>query len=108
VLSRWKPAKDDSALFYVIAAAWGVCNAVWETLCFALVTLTHTNHVAEVASPLQALKYLGLGVTLAAHGFLCEGPKILVLAVLLVVSVPPYTMLEIRLESQRKQHMSSL
>lgn len=33
-LSTWKPSAEDSALFYVIAACWGVCNAVWETLNF--------------------------------------------------------------------------
>lgn len=31
----WKPSGDDPALFYVISAAWGVCNAVWEMLNFS-------------------------------------------------------------------------
>jgi hypothetical protein len=35
VLLLWKPSGDDPALFYVIAAAWGVCNAIWETLNFS-------------------------------------------------------------------------
>ncbi|XP_055546543.1 uncharacterized protein LOC129730924 [Wyeomyia smithii] len=102
VLLRWKPSKDDSAVLYVIPAAWGVCNAVWETLITALVTLTHSIKVAEVQSPLQALRFLGLGITFAGHGLLCEAPKIIILAILLVISVVPYTMLELKLESQRK------
>ncbi|XP_055856408.1 uncharacterized protein LOC129919526 [Episyrphus balteatus] len=108
VLSRWKPSSDDSALFYVIAASWGACNGLWETLLLALVTLNHTNHVTEVMGPLQGLRFFGLGVTFAAHGFLCENPKILILVIILVVSVPPYAMLEIRLEAQRKAHIVSL
>lgn len=108
VLCRWKPSSDDSALFYVIAAAWGACNGMWETLLFALITLTHANHLLEIASPLQALRYLGLGVTFAAHGFLCENPKILILVILLVMTVVPYGMLEVRLETQRKNLMASL
>ncbi|XP_055906076.1 protein unc-93 homolog A [Eupeodes corollae] len=108
VLSRWKPSSDDSALFYVIAASWGACNGMWETLLLALVTLNHTNHVTEVMGPLQGLRFFGLGVTFAAHGFLCENPKILILVIILVVSVPPYAMLEIRLEAQRKAHIVSL
>lgn len=31
----WKPLGDDPALFYVISAAWGVCNAVWEMMNFS-------------------------------------------------------------------------
>ncbi|XP_046803468.1 uncharacterized protein LOC111685935 isoform X1 [Lucilia cuprina] len=107
-LSTWKPSSDDSALFYVLAASWGACNGMWETLLLALVTLNHANHVAEVASPLQALRFLGLGITFAAHGFMCETPKIITLVIILVVSVLPYAMLEIRLESQRKAQLNNL
>ncbi|XP_062564314.1 uncharacterized protein LOC134227087 [Armigeres subalbatus] len=102
VLLRWKPSRDDSAVLYVIPAAWGVCNAVWDTLITALVTVSHSTKVAEVMSPLQALRFLGLGITFAGHGILCEAPKIIILAILLVISVIPYTMLELKLETQRK------
>ncbi|KAH8416512.1 hypothetical protein KR222_006915 [Zaprionus bogoriensis] len=109
-LSSWKPSSDDSALFYVIAASWGACNGMWETLLLSLVTLNHVqhDHVTEVTAPLQALRFLGLGVTFAAHGFLCESVKIIALVVLLVISVPPYAMLEMRLEAQRKATLISL
>ncbi|XP_001355237.2 protein unc-93 homolog A [Drosophila pseudoobscura] len=107
-LSSWKPSNDDSALFYVIAASWGACNGMWETLLLSLVTLNHANHVTEVSAPLQALRFLGLGITFAGHGFLCESLKIIALVVLLVISVPPYATLEIRLEAQRKATLISL
>ncbi|XP_075157030.1 uncharacterized protein LOC142230263 [Haematobia irritans] len=107
-LSTWKPSSDDSALFYVLAASWGACNGMWETLLFALVTLNHTNHVVEVTSPMQALRFLGLSITFAAHGYMCETPKIISLVIILVVSVLPYAMLEIRLESQRKSQLINL
>lgn len=108
VLSRWKPSQDDSALFYVIAMAWGACNGIWETLLFALITLTHTNNITQISSPLQAFRFLGLGITFAAHGFLCENLKILILFVMLVISVIPYAMLELRMESQRKAFSNSI
>lgn len=38
VLIVWKPTSDDAALFYVISAAWGVCNAIWDTLTFCKYT----------------------------------------------------------------------
>ncbi|XP_049537069.1 uncharacterized protein LOC125951956 [Anopheles darlingi] len=108
VLLRWKPSRDDSAVLYVIPAAWGVCNAVWETLLFALATRTHPNRFAEIMSPLQALRFLGLAITFAGHGVLCESPKIIILAILLVTAVIPYTMLELKLESQRRAIKLSL
>ncbi|XP_020807124.1 UNC93-like protein isoform X1 [Drosophila serrata] len=107
-LSSWKPSSDDSALFYVIAASWGACNGMWETLLLSLVTLNHAGHVAEVSAPLLGLRFLGLGLTFAGHGFLCESLKVIALVVLLVISVPPYATLEIRLEAQRKATLVSL
>lgn len=109
-LSSWKPSSDDSALFYVIAASWGACNGMWETLLLSLVTLNHVqhDHVTDVTAPLQSMRFLGLAITFAAHGFLCESVKIIALVVLLVISVPPYAMLEIRLEAQRKATLISL
>lgn len=94
----------------MIAASWGACNGMWETLLLSLVTLNHVkqDHVTDVTAPLQALRFLGLSITFAAHGFLCESSKIIALVVLLVISVPPYAMLEMRLEAQRKATLISL
>lgn len=38
----WKPMNDDPALFYVIPAVWGVCNAIWEVLIFCKYPLKST------------------------------------------------------------------
>lgn len=75
---------------------------MWDTLLFTLLSLTHKNHMLEALCPVLGIQYLAMGVTFAAHGFLCEYAKIIVLALLLIVSVPPYTSLELRLETQRK------
>lgn len=107
-LSSWKPSSDDMALFYVLAASWGACNGMWETLLMALITLNHTNHVTEVTSPLQGLRFLGLGFTFAAHGLMCETPKIITMVIILALSLPAYAMLEIRLEAQRKSQLINL
>ncbi|XP_067637917.1 protein unc-93 homolog A isoform X2 [Eurosta solidaginis] len=107
-LSSWKPSSDDMALFYVLAASWGACNGMWETLLMALITINHANHITEVASPLQGLRFLGLGITFAAHGLMCETPKIITMVIMLVVSLPAYAMLEIRLEAQRKLQLINL
>lgn len=40
VLITWRPAGDDPALFHVISAAWGVCNAIWETLIYSKKTFS--------------------------------------------------------------------
>lgn len=31
VLLFWRPAADDRAVVYVVAAAFGLCDAIWQT-----------------------------------------------------------------------------
>ncbi|ALC49530.1 CG3078 [Drosophila busckii] len=109
-LSTWKPAKDDSALFFVIAASWGACNGMWETLLLSLVTQNHAQHenALSITASLQTLRFVGLGLSFMAHGFICEKVKIIALMVLLIVCVLPYAILEVRLDAQRKATLHSL
>ncbi len=31
VLLLWKPSREEVAIYYVIAAGWGFCDAIWHT-----------------------------------------------------------------------------
>lgn len=137
VLLLWKPSGDDPALFYVIPAAWGVCNAIWEILSFskfyviyACVT-HHSCHIMDsqtsiaVAALLVTVypdswqaplahcyffRFLGLSLAFGLHGGVCNWLKLYALAAALILAVAPYTWLEMRLESHRKlkTHITTL
>ncbi|XP_033208023.1 UNC93-like protein [Belonocnema kinseyi] len=102
VLVTWRPAGDDPALFHVISAAWGVCNAIWETLIYTLVLGLYTNSWQGPLATSLFWRWLGLALALGLHGLVCTRSRVLGLAVILLLSVVPYTWLEIRLAKRGK------
>lgn len=77
VQTVWKPISDDPALFYVISAAWGVCNAIWEMLNFSKIIFRNDHlcfgvSIATIALIFRRLK-MGKGATLKNRGGLIFG-----------------------------------
>ncbi|PNF36999.1 hypothetical protein B7P43_G08046 [Cryptotermes secundus] len=102
VLLLWKPSGDDPALFYVISAAWGVCNAIWETLNFTLLVTVYPDSWQAPLAHCYFFRFLGLSLAFGLHGDVCNWLKLYALAATLVLAVAPYAWLEMRLESRRK------
>ncbi|KAJ8917338.1 hypothetical protein NQ315_002360 [Exocentrus adspersus] len=102
VLMLWKPTEDDPALFYVISASWGVCNAIWEMLNFTLLTGQYADNWESAFANTAFFKFLGLSLAFAFHGLLCNYCKLYGLAFFMIVAVVPFAWLEIRLENIRK------
>ncbi|XP_011298781.1 protein unc-93 homolog A [Fopius arisanus] len=101
-LITWRPAGDDPALFNVISAAWGVCNAIWETLIYTLLLGLYPASWQGPLSTSLFWKWLGLFLALGLHGLVCTRLRVLGLASMLLLSVVPYTWLEIRLAKRGK------
>ncbi|XP_068901153.1 UNC93-like protein isoform X3 [Tenebrio molitor] len=102
VLILWKPIEDDPALFYVISAAWGVCNAIWEMLNFTLLTGLYSDNWESAFANSAFFRFLGLSIAFAFHGVLCNYYKLYALGFFLVAAVVPFAWLEVRLENMRK------
>lgn len=107
VLLLWKPSGDDPALFYVISAAWGVCNAIWEMLNFTLLTKIYASN--GVALQWQCAfgnayfwRYFGLSVAFSLHQILCTDIKLYLLVLSLLLAIAPYCYLEMKMENARK------
>ncbi|KAF2885088.1 hypothetical protein ILUMI_21091 [Ignelater luminosus] len=98
----WKPINDDPALFYVIPAVWGVCNAIWEILTFSLLTHLYTDNWSAPFCNSTFFRFLGLSISFAFHGFLCNWIKLYILAIFLIFAVFPFLWLEIRLAKSQK------
>ncbi|CAG9853593.1 unnamed protein product [Phyllotreta striolata] len=102
VLILWNPTEDDPALFYVISASWGVCNAIWEMLSFTFLTGQYTNNGEAAFANFAFFKFLGLALFFALHGLLCNVWKLYAMSFVLVVAVVSFAWLEVRLENVRK------
>ncbi|XP_001601631.2 protein unc-93 homolog A isoform X2 [Nasonia vitripennis] len=101
-LVAWRPAGDDPALFHVISAAWGVCNAIWETLIYTLLLGLHPGTWQGPLATSLFWRWLGLSLALGLHGLVCTRLRVLGLAGMLLLSVVPYAWLELRLAKRGK------
>ncbi|KAJ8958538.1 hypothetical protein NQ318_002333, partial [Aromia moschata] len=102
VLNLWKPTEDDPALFYVISASWGVCNAIWEMMNFTFLTGQYADSWEAAFANMAFFRFLGLSVAFVSHGMLCNYWKLYLVAFFMLVAVVPFAWLEIRLENIRK------
>lgn len=102
VLWLWRPMIDDVAVFYVIAAGWGLCHSIWETLSLTYIIISYTSdwQIPYIAY----FMYQGLGLTMAYSFafYLCTEIKIYILAAALFFAILPYSILEFRLHHQQK------
>ncbi|KAK3919006.1 UNC93-like protein [Frankliniella fusca] len=94
VLLTWLPSAEDSALFYVISAAWGVCNAIWETLSFSLLVRVYPDSWQGPVSLSNMWRFLGLSLSFLMHASACNSFKLYALFAALVLAVTPYALLE--------------
>ncbi|KAF6216669.1 hypothetical protein GE061_001015 [Apolygus lucorum] len=102
VLMIWKPSKDDPALFYVVPAAWGVCNAIWDTLSFTLIVSVYPDTWQAPFAHCYFFRYLGLAITFGIHNFFCNSVKLYGLTAAMIIAIVPYTWLEVRHEARRR------
>lgn len=102
VLFLWKPSKEDPALFFVVPAVWGVCNAIWDTLSFSILVAVYADGWQAAFANCYFFRYLGLALSFGIHGSLCNWLKLYGLAGAMVLAVAPYTWLEIKQDSKRK------
>ncbi|KAK7090836.1 hypothetical protein V1264_010586 [Littorina saxatilis] len=92
----WIP-DERPMLFFVLAAAWGVCDSVWQTQCNTLLCLTCTELPEVAFANSRVLQSLGLAVAFSIGLGVCVAGKIYLLMTLLVVSIMFYVLAEYRL-----------
>ncbi|XP_034237571.1 UNC93-like protein [Thrips palmi] len=108
VLLMWLPSAEDSALFYVISAAWGVCNAIWETLSFSLLVRVYPDQWQGPVSQSNLWRFLGLALSFLMHAAACNSFKLYALFAALVFAVTPYAWLEYRLDARRRSKQQAV
>ncbi|WAR27579.1 UN93A-like protein [Mya arenaria] len=82
----WIPDKKLS-IFFLMAASWGVCDAVWQTQC---------NNMAF--ANYRLLQSFGLAMGFVGGTFMTVSFKLYILMILLVVAIMFYVLAEYRLK----------
>ncbi|XP_025079982.1 protein unc-93 homolog A-like isoform X2 [Pomacea canaliculata] len=92
----WIPDKRPM-LFFVLAAAWGVCDSVWQTQCNTLLCLTCTEAPEVAFANSRMLQSLGLTLAFSMGTYMCVAGKLYLLMTVLVLSIMFYVLAEYRL-----------
>ncbi|XP_043230217.1 UNC93-like protein isoform X2 [Amphibalanus amphitrite] len=102
---HWMPRPDESHVFFLLAAAWGIADAVWQTQINAFygVIFPHTSEAAF--SNYRLWESLGFAISFIYSDMLCVDVKIYILLVVLTLGMIGYLTIEV-LERKRCKTLS--
>ncbi|ESP03275.1 hypothetical protein LOTGIDRAFT_92528, partial [Lottia gigantea] len=91
----WIP-NSQPMIFFLLSAAWGVCDAVWQTQCNTLICITCLDDPETAFANYRMLQSLGLALAFGSGTFFCVSAKLYFLMTLLVVAIMFYVLAEYR------------
>lgn len=100
VFIHWMPRPDASYVFFLLAAAWGIADAVWQTQINAFYGVIFPNSSEAAFSNYRLWESLGFAVSFIYSDLLCVDVKIYILLVVLTVGMVGYLVIEL-LERKR-------
>ncbi|XP_033638068.1 protein unc-93 homolog A-like [Asterias rubens] len=99
----WVPNKDQLAVLFVIAACWGMADAVWQTQINALYGILFTDKQEAAFSNYRLWESVGFTVSFAYSNYLCVWIKLAILATVLVFGIGFYYIIEMKAYLARKR-----
>ncbi|RUS86004.1 hypothetical protein EGW08_006216, partial [Elysia chlorotica] len=94
----WIPG-NSPVLYFVLAAAWGLCDAVWQTQCNTLICLTCADAPEVAFNNYRLVQSLGLALTFGSEPMMCLPARMYLLLTLLVVAIMFYVLAEYRIRN---------
>ncbi|XP_071491048.1 protein unc-93 homolog A-like [Diadema antillarum] len=94
-LGVWQPKSSELAVFFIIAALWGVADAIWQTQLNSLYGILFPEMQEPAYSNYRLWESVGFTVAFAYSNFLCVWVKLVILACVLVVSMLGYALVEV-------------
>lgn len=90
----WRPDPSQAAVFYVIAALWGVCDAIWQTQINAFYGVIFLHEEEAAFSNYRMWESLGFIIPFAYSTVLCASVKMYVLLGVLGCGMVGYLTIE--------------
>ncbi|KAK7500310.1 hypothetical protein BaRGS_00008533 [Batillaria attramentaria] len=106
-LLLWAPDQDQVVIFYVIAALWGMGDAVIQTQINALYGSLFTENTEAAFANYRLWESVGFVMTYAYNDQLCTHTKLYVCLAFLGTGMLGYAIVEI-MERQKKSHAADI
>ncbi|VDP09605.1 unnamed protein product [Soboliphyme baturini] len=90
----WPPNPADEAIFYVIAATWGMADAVWNTQIIALWIMLFSPSLEVAYANYRLWESVGFLVAFASSAYLAIEMKLYVLLIFLLAGMVGYGLIE--------------
>ncbi|XP_002737723.1 protein unc-93 homolog A-like [Saccoglossus kowalevskii] len=97
VMLLWVPSPDYEWLFFLIAALWGLGDAVWQTQIASFVGVLFPEHQEPAFSNYRLWQALGFTISFAYSNYLCVNVKLYLAGALLVTSMLMYGTVEYKI-----------
>ncbi|XP_013782499.1 protein unc-93 homolog A-like [Limulus polyphemus] len=103
----WKPLPDNVTVFFVIAALWGLSDAVWQTQINAVYGILFPSNEAAAFANYRLWESLGFIIAFAYAQFLCINVKMYILLIVLGIGYSGYLAIEIHLRMRLRRQEPS-
>lgn len=94
VLLTWTPTEDKLWVMFLLAALWGVADAVWQTQINAIYGALFPSDQQAAFSNYRLWESLGFTLSFAYSNFLCVWTKLTILAAMLGLGTIGYGIIE--------------
>ncbi|XP_052104182.1 protein unc-93 homolog A-like [Mytilus californianus] len=89
----WIPDQSKH-IHFLLAASWGVCDAVWQTQCNTLICITCVEEADIAFANYRMLQAFGLMFAFLSGTFMCVEGKLYMLMIVLVIAIMFYVLAE--------------
>ncbi|KAK3095705.1 hypothetical protein FSP39_017862 [Pinctada imbricata] len=96
----WIPDKENLSIHFVVAASWGICDAVWQTQCNTLICVTCPDEADVAFANYRMLQSMGLMFSFLCGLFMCISSKLYFLVAMLVISIAFYVYMEYKVRQE--------
>ncbi|XP_074657392.1 protein unc-93 homolog A-like [Tubulanus polymorphus] len=96
------PKQSFMPIIFISAALWGVCDAVWQTQCNVLITLSCPEDHDIAFTNFRLLQAFGAALAFGLGTVLCMATKMYILICLLVCSMMFYAIAEYRIKQANR------
>ncbi|XP_063396948.1 protein unc-93 homolog A-like [Mytilus trossulus] len=107
VLWLWKPSTLDIPNFFVVAACLGLCDAIWQTQTYTLFGIIFMHKQEAAFASYRMFYATGCAISFGYSYFLCVETKVLILAVVLIIGLICYCVIEMKVQLQ-SQHIKDI